>query len=166
MLTVKLSFDVNALASTADQLTAVGRASLCIAAPMVQMPKEGVTVMAPGRIRHSFVEVPGSTNLDAVVNLAIRMELWDCASFGFHHVLATNLANRAHQCTSSLLEKFFSAAIFVNVVVSEPAIILHCGQVEARIAVILFMLDDDRLALVVGTAAGQILSCNQRLGSL
>ena len=77
MLTVKLSFDVNALASTADQLTAVGRASLCIAAPMVQMPKEGVTVMAPGRIRHSFVEVPGSTNLDAVVNLAIRMELWD-----------------------------------------------------------------------------------------
>ena len=92
MLTVKLSFDVNALASTADQLTAAGRASLCIAAPMVQMPKEGVTVMAPGRIRHSFVEVPGSTNLDAVVNLAIRMELWDCASFGFHHVLATRQA--------------------------------------------------------------------------
>ena len=31
------------------------------------MPEERIAIVAPGRFRHSFVEDPGSTNLDAVV---------------------------------------------------------------------------------------------------
>lgn len=48
-------------------LTAACRASLCITAPMVQIDEESVAIVAPGRFRHSFVEVPGSTDLEAVV---------------------------------------------------------------------------------------------------
>lgn len=151
-------FDENALTFAADQLTAACRTLLCIAASMVQMTEKCVTVMAPGRFRPPLVEVPGSTHLDAVVNLAIRVELWDGAFFGFHHVLAANLAKRAHQRTSSLLKKFFSAAILVDVVVPEPAVILYSGQMKAKITVILFKLDNDRLALVVGASAGQALA--------
>ena len=122
---------------------------------MVQMSEECIAVMASGRFMPPFVEVPGSTHLDTVVNLAICVELRDGASFGFHHVLAANLANCAHLRTSLLLEKFFSAAIFVDVVVSEPTIILYGGQVEARITLVLLMLNDDCLAFVIRTAAGQ-----------
>ena len=64
---IRSSFDKNILASATDQLTTACRASLCIAAPMVQMSEECIAVMASGRFRPPFVEVPGSTHLDAVV---------------------------------------------------------------------------------------------------
>ena len=41
--------------------------SLRIAAPVAKMPEKRIAIVAPGRFRHSFVEVPGSTHLDAVV---------------------------------------------------------------------------------------------------
>lgn len=153
----------NILAAAADQLTTACRASFCIAAPMVQMSEERIAIVAPGCFRLSFVKVPGNTNLDAFEYAAVRMELLDGTSLCLHHVLTANLAYSAHQRTSSLLEKFFSAAIFIDVVVSEPAVVLYGGKVEARITLVLLMLDDYRLAFVVRTAAGQVFSFDQFL---
>ena len=42
-------------------------------------------------------------------------------------------------------------------------IVLYSGQVEARITLVLLMLDDYRLAFVVRTAAGQVFSFDQFL---
>lgn len=130
---------------------------------MVQMPEECVAIVTPGRFRPPFVKVSGITNLDAVVYLAAHMELGNAASLGLHHVLTANLANSARQHTSSLLKKFFSAAIFVDVVVPEPAIVLYGGQVETWVTLVLLMLDDDGFALVVCTAAGQVFAFDQFL---
>ena len=54
---------------------------------MVQMPEECVAIVASGCFRPSFIEVPGGTNLDAFEYLAVRMEFWDGAPLGLHHVL-------------------------------------------------------------------------------
>lgn len=88
------------------------------------------------------------------------MELSNSASICPHHILTTNLANSAHQPTSSLLKKFFSATIFVDVVVPEPTVVLYGGQVESGVTIVLLMLDDDGLTFVVGPATGQFLACN------
>ena len=89
-MSFRSSFDENILTSTADQLTAACRASFCIAVPMVQRPEECVAIVASGCFRPSFIEVPGGTNLDAFEYLAVRMEFWDGAPLGLHHVLTVS----------------------------------------------------------------------------
>ena len=160
-MSIRSSFDENILTPTAYQLTAACRAAFCIAAPMVQMSEECVAVMTPGCFRHSFVEVPGSTHLDTVIHFPAHMERWDSAPFGLHHVFAANLANRAHQRTSSLFKKVFSASIFVGVVVPEPTVVLNGSQVKAMSAIVLFMFDDHGRAFVVRAIAGQFFAGHQ-----
>ena len=126
---------------------------------MVEVTEQSVAVVAPGRLGPSLVEVAGIANLDAVICLTACMELSNSASICPHHILTTNLANSAHQPTSSLLKKFFSATIFIDVVVPEPAIVLYSGQVESRVTLVLLVLDDDGLTFVVGTTTGQFLAC-------
>lgn len=162
-MSISSSFDENILASAADQLTAASRAAFCITAPMMKMTEHCVAVMASGGFGPALIEITGSTNLDTVVYLAAYVDFGNAAVLGLHHVLTANLANSAHQRTSSLREKLFSAAVFVDVVVPEPSIVLDCGQMEARITIVLLMLNDDGLAFVIRTAAGQVLACDQLL---
>lgn len=162
-MSISSSFDEYILAATADQLTTASRTAFCIASPMVKVPEQCIAIVASSGFRPSLVKVPRSTNLDAVVHLAANVDLSDTAALGLHHVFAANRANCAHQCTSSLLKKFFSAAIFVDVVVPEPAVVLHGGQVKARITIIPFVLNDDGLTFVVRTAAGQFITSHQFL---
>ena len=162
-MSISSSLDVYFLTSAADQLTVACRASFCIAAPMVQVSGQRTAIMAPGIGRATLIEVTRGTNLNAVVNLPINVDLGGAAAFCLQHVFSANLTNCAHTRASSLLEKFFSAAIFVNVIVPEPAVVLHGGQVEARIARVLLVLDNDCFAFVIRTTAGQVFSFDQFL---
>ena len=162
-MSISSSFDENILASAADQLTAASRAAFCIAAPMMKMTEHCVAVMASGGFGPALIEITGSTNLDTVVYLAAYVDFGKAAALGFHHVLTAYLANSAHMRTSSLLEKLLTRSILVDVVVPEPAVVLHGSQVKTRIAFVLFMLDDDGLAIVVRATAGQFFTGHQFL---
>lgn len=151
------------LASAADQLTTASRASLCIASPMVKVTEQCIAIVASSGFRSSLVEVTRGTNLNAVVNLPINVDLGNAAAFCLQHVFSANLTNCSHIRASSLLEKFFSAAIFVDVVMPKPAVVLDGGQVEARIALVLLVLDNDCFAFVIRTTAGQVFSFDQFL---
>ena len=114
--------------------------------------------MASGGFRPSLAKVARSTNLDAVVYLAANVDLSDTAALVLHQVCASYLANSAHMRTSALIEKLLTRSVLVDVVVPEPAVVLHRGQMEARIAFVLFMLDDDGLAFLIRAAARQVSS--------
>ena len=119
--------------------------------------------MASGGFGLTLIEITGSTNLDTVVYLAAYVDFGNAAALGFHHVLTAYLANSAHMRTSSLIEKLLTRSVLVDVVVPEPAVVLHRGQMEARIAFVLFMLDDDGLAFIIRAAARQVSSFDQFL---
>ena len=76
------------LTVAADQLTTACRTAFCIASPMVKVTEQCIAIVASGGLRPSFVKVPRSTNLDAVVYLAAIVDLSNTAALGFHHVLA------------------------------------------------------------------------------
>lgn len=162
-MSISSSLDENILASAADQLTAASRAAFCITAPMMKMTEHCVAVMASGGFGLTLIEITGSTNLDTVVYLAAYVDFGNAAALGFHHVLTAYLANSAHMRTSSLIEKLLTRSVLVDVVVPEPAVVLHRGQMEARIAFVLFMLDDDGLAFIIRAAARQVSSFDQFL---
>lgn len=130
---------------------------------MVQVSSQGAAIMAPSIGGTSFIEIAWGTNLNAVVNLPVHMDLGNAAALGLQHVFSANLTNCTHAHDSSLLEKFFSAAIFIDVVVPEPAIVLYSGQVESRVALVLLVLDDDGFAFIIRAAARQVSSFDQFL---
>ena len=103
-MSIKSSFDENIPTVATDQLATACWTAFRVASPMVKVTEQCITIVASGVFRPSLIKVPRSTNLDAVVHLAANVDFGDTAAFGLHHVFAANLANCAHQRTSSLLK--------------------------------------------------------------
>ena len=63
-------------------------------------------------------------------------------------------------------KQFFTVSIFIDVVVSNPVIVLSSSQMEETYTFVSTSFDDNHLSLGISSATRQFLACNKLLNFL